>query len=107
VSSDPGPFLCQSLLYVWRSSWAENYKGHLMLILTRRQDESLRIGDEVTIKILGIRGKQIRLGVMAPKNVSVHRQEIFERMQRELAAQAPFQGNEMPEEDKEGTMAEG
>jgi carbon storage regulator len=73
-----------------------------MLILTRRQDESLRIGDEVTITILGIRGKQIRLGVMAPTNISVHRQEIYERMQRELAAQAPYPRNEMPAEDEEG-----
>jgi carbon storage regulator len=68
-----------------------------MLILTRRQDESLRIGDEVTITILGIRGKQIRFGVMAPMNVSVHRQEIYERMQRELATQAPDPRNETPE----------
>jgi carbon storage regulator len=73
-----------------------------MLILTRRLDESLRIGDEVTITILGIRGKQIRLGVMAPMNISVHRQEIYERMQRELAAQAPYPRNETPEEDEEG-----
>jgi carbon storage regulator len=73
-----------------------------MLILTRRQDESLRIGEDVTITILGIRGKQIRFGVTAPTNISVHRQEIYERIQRELPTQARDAGNDMSEEDEDG-----
>lgn len=52
-----------------------------MLILSRRTDESIIIGDEVTVKILAIKGKQVRLGISAPDNVSVHREEIYKRIQ--------------------------
>jgi len=54
-----------------------------MLILTRRVGESLMIGDEVTVTVLGVKGNQVRLGVNAPKNVSVHREEIYQRIQQE------------------------
>ena len=54
-----------------------------MLILTRRIGETLMIGDNVTITVLGVKGNQVRLGVNAPKDVSVHREEIFQRIQRE------------------------
>ena len=52
-----------------------------MLILTRRSGESLRIGQDVEITVLGIKGGQVRIGVKAPKSVSVHREEIFNRIQ--------------------------
>ncbi len=54
-----------------------------MLILTRRVGETLMVGDEVTVTVLGVKGNQVRLGVNAPKHVSVHREEIYNRIQNE------------------------
>jgi carbon storage regulator len=54
-----------------------------MLILTRRVGETLMIGDEVTVTVLGVKGNQVRIGVRAPKTVSVHREEIYERIRAE------------------------
>lgn len=54
-----------------------------MLILTRRVGETVVIGDNVTVTVLGVKGNQVRLGVNAPREVAVHREEIFERIKRE------------------------
>ncbi len=54
-----------------------------MLILTRRVGETLMVGDEVSVTVLGVKGNQVRLGVNAPKDVAVHREEIYERIKNE------------------------
>ncbi len=69
-----------------------------MLILTRRVGETLMIGDEVTVTVLGVKGNQVRIGVRAPKTVSVHREEIYERIRAE-------QGGDKPDRDYENSAA--
>ena len=54
-----------------------------MLILTRRVGETLMVGDEVTVTVLGVKGNQVRIGVNAPKEVAVHREEIYQRIKQE------------------------
>lgn len=60
-----------------------------MLILTRRVGETVMIGDDVTVTVLGVKGNQVRIGVNAPKEVAVHREEIFERIKREEQQNLP------------------
>ena len=69
-----------------------------MLILTRRVGETLMIGNDVTVTVLGVKGNQVRIGVNAPKDVAVHREEIFERIKREEdgSKQAPDAPDEHP-----------
>lgn len=58
-----------------------------MLILTRRTGETMMIGDDVTVTVLGVKGNQVRLGVNAPRDVEVHREEIYQRIQLEIQQQ--------------------
>jgi carbon storage regulator len=63
---------------------AEDQGGkYKMLILTRRVGETVMIGNDVTVTVLGVKGNQVRIGINAPKNVAVHREEIYERIKRE------------------------
>jgi carbon storage regulator len=66
-----------------------------MLILTRRVGETLMIGDSVSVTVLGVKGNQVRIGINAPKDVAVHREEIFQRIKRE---QSGSSGEESPPE---------
>jgi carbon storage regulator len=68
-----------------------------MLILTRRVGETVMIGNDITVTVLGVKGNQVRVGVNAPKEVAVHREEIYERIKREEhaaggAAKRPLTG---------------
>jgi carbon storage regulator len=63
-----------------------------MLVLSRQRDESIMIGDDVEITIVDVRGDKVRLGITAPKNVPVHRREIYDAIQREKAEKAQANG---------------
>jgi carbon storage regulator len=74
-----------------------------MLILTRRVGETLMIGDQVTVTVLGVKGNQVRLGINAPKELAVHREEIFQRLQgKDAGAVAPPAAGEAVEAKADG-----
>jgi carbon storage regulator len=76
-----------------------------MLILTRRVGESVMIGKDVTVTVLGVKGNQVRIGINAPKDVSVHREEIFQRIQGEQGGQADSAAPDDSSEPKARTAA--
>jgi carbon storage regulator len=67
-----------------------------MLILTRRVGETVMIGNDVTVTILGVKGNQVRVGINAPKNVAVHREEIYERIKREQQGNGNVSHDDVP-----------
>jgi carbon storage regulator len=71
-----------------------------MLILTRRVGETVMIGNDVTVTVLGVKGNQVRIGINAPKNVAVHREEIYERIKREQQGDGPDDRSERTGENK-------
>ena len=78
-----------------------------MLILTRRVGETLMIGDEVSVTVLGVKGNQVRIGINAPKEVSVHREEIYERIQKEQESQAAGNEDAQPVIDDDQPVSDG
>jgi carbon storage regulator len=68
-----------------------------MLILTRRAGETVMVGSDITITVLGVKGNQVRIGINAPKDVAVHREEIYERIQSEKAAEQSGESGGSPE----------
>lgn len=74
--------------------WKEKVE---MLILTRRIGETLNIGDDVQVTVLGIKGNQVRIGINAPKEIPVHREEIYERIKQEQRTQDPVPPVDGPE----------
>lgn len=68
-----------------------------MLVLTRKIQQSIVIGDDVEIVVLEVRGEQVRLGIRAPKNVSVHRKEIYEQIQEENRGAADVRPEDIPD----------
>ena len=69
-----------------------------MLILTRRVGETVVVGDEVTVTVLGIKGNQIRCGINAPRHVAVHREEVYERIRREERRESDDRSKDVTED---------
>jgi carbon storage regulator len=76
-----------------------------MLILTRRVGETVMIGNDVTVTVLGVKGNQVRVGINAPKNVAVHREEIYERIKREQQGEGEPNGESNGESEPSAEFA--
>ncbi len=70
-----------------------------MLILTRRAGESVMVGSDITITVLGVKGTQVRIGINAPKDIAVHREEIYERIQSEKSAEKGAEESDKADSD--------
>ena len=77
-----------------------------MLVLSRQRDESIIIGDNIVITIVDIRGDKVRLGINAPKDIPVHREEVYEAIQRERAAQRDADTDAAPQDSPAAERAE-
>jgi carbon storage regulator len=82
-----------ALAYADRCKFREDNK---MLILTRRVGETVMIGNDVTVTVLGVKGNQVRVGINAPKTIAVHREEIYERIKREQEGETGNDGEPEP-----------
>ncbi len=69
-----------------------NQRGNTMLILSRRIGETIQLGDEVTVTVLSLKGNQVRIGINAPIDIEVHRQEIYERLKKNRASNSSHAG---------------
>ncbi len=79
-----------------------------MLVLSRQRDQTIMIGDDVEITVIDIRGDKVRLGIRAPRSVTVHRKEVYDAIRREnrAAAQAAIQPEELPVAEKKANAKE-
>ena len=71
-----------------------------MLVLSRSKDESIMIGDDIEITIIDVRGDKVRLGIVAPRSVAVHRKEVYEAIQREKEELIKNMGEDITEQNK-------